>query len=264
MTNESGVRWKTLGGLVIGLAALAATAGCQLASDLVPRTHTTSVSPDGRYTAFVHQEASIDPPDDHLYLGPSGGRARRLMDLAPDADWCRTIIWTSDSGRVGFLIRDQHLAVFDTATSELLAFLPLVRADGYPGSQGARHVVLQPDGVVSFERYDRATGRALGAETAAIPVRRLSMRMSWADTHEPVSDAWVSVRLADGNEVSMRTTPGADGLVRLPAIAAGPFRAVHISIPGTGIAVLLDVPITDRPLEVALSRQSGRLVAESR
>ena len=62
-------------------------------------THTTSVSPNGRYKAFVHQEASVDHPDDHLYLGPSGGRARRLMDLAPDSDWCRTIIWTSDSRR---------------------------------------------------------------------------------------------------------------------------------------------------------------------
>ena len=264
MTNESGVRWKTLGGLVIGLAALAATAGCQLASDLVPRTHTTSVSPDGRYTAFVHQEASIDPPDDHLYLGPSGGTARRLMDLAPDADWCHTIIWASDSSKVGFLIRDQRLAVFDTATSELLAFLQLVLEDGSPGSQGARHVVLQPDGVVAFERFERATDRALGTETAAIPVRRLSMRMNWADTRGPVNDAWVSVRVADGNDVSVRTTPGADGLVRLPAIAAGPFRAVHISIPGMGTAVLLDVPITDRPLEVTLSRQSGRLVAEAR
>ena len=264
MTNESGVRWRALGGVVIGLAALAAAAGCQLASDLVPRTHTNSVSPDGRYTAFVHQEASVDPPDDHLYLGPSGGRARRLMDLAPDSDWCRTIIWTSDSRKVGFLIRDQRLAVFDTATSELLAFLQIVAADGYPGSQGARHVVLQPDGAVSFERFERATGRALGTETAATPVSRLSMRMIWADTQEPVNDAWVSVRVADGTDVAVRTTPGTDGLVRLPAIAAGPFRAVHISIPGMGTAVLLDVAVTDRPLEVKLFRQSGRLIAETR
>ena len=65
--------------------------------------------------------ASIDPPDDHLYLGPSGGTARRLMDLAPDSDWCRTIVWTNDSRKVGFLIRDQRLAIFDTATGEQLA-----------------------------------------------------------------------------------------------------------------------------------------------
>ncbi len=58
-------------------------------------------------------------------------------------------------------------------------------------------------------------------------------------------------------------SPGADGLVRLPAIAAGPFRAVHISVPGVGVAVLSDVPVTERPLEVKLSTQSGRLVAET-
>ena len=261
--NEVRVRWKAVFNVVAVLVALAATAGCQLAKDLFPRTHTTSLSPDGRYTAFVRQAANLDPPDDHLYLGPSGGSARRLMDLAPDSDWCRTVVWTSDSRRVGFLIRDQRLAVFDSATGEHLAFLQLVPADGYPGSQGARNVVLRPDGVVSFERFDRATNRALGAETAAIPRPRLSLQMSWAETNVPVNDAWVSVTVADGNEIAVRTTPGADGLVRLPAIAAGPFRTVHISIPGVGVAVLSDVSVTERPLEVKLTRQSGRLAAKS-
>jgi hypothetical protein len=32
-----------------------AAAGCKLANDLLPRTHTTSTSPDGRYVAFVHR-----------------------------------------------------------------------------------------------------------------------------------------------------------------------------------------------------------------
>jgi hypothetical protein len=263
MKNESGVRWKAVCNVAAALMVLAATAGCQLTQNLFPRTHTTSLSPDGRYTAFVRQAASLDPPNDHLYLGPSGGTARRLMGLAPDSDWCRTIVWTSDSRKVGFLIRDQRLAIFDTATDEQLAFLQLVLADGYPGSQGARKVVLRPDGVVSFERFERATDRALGTETATIPGPRLSLRMSWAETNAPVNDAWVSVTVAYGNSVGVRTTPGADGLVRLPAIAAGPFGAVHISIPGVGVAVLSNVPVTERPLKVKLTRQSGRLVAES-
>ena len=97
----------------------------------------------------------------------------------------------------------------------------------------------------------------------AIPSRRLSLRMTWAETKQPVENAWVSVRVAEGNDVAVRTTPGADGLVRLPAIAEGPFRAIHISVPGVGVAVLLNVSIGESPLEVRLSKQSGRLVAQS-
>jgi hypothetical protein len=261
--NEFRVTWRGVCKTAVMLMALVATAGCQLANDWLPRTHTTSRSPDGRYTAFVHQGVSIDPPDDHLYLGPSGGQARRLMDLAPDSDWCRTIIWTNDSRKVGFLIRDQRLAIFDTATGEQLAMVQLVFADGYPGSYGARDIVFRPNGDVSFERFERKGGRPLGRETVTIPGRRLSLRMTWAETKQPVDNAWVSVRVAEGNDVAVRTTPGPDGLVRLPAIAEGPFRAIHISVPGVGVAVLLNVSIGERPLEVRLSKQSGRLVAQA-
>lgn len=76
-----------------------------------------------------------------------------------------------------------------------------------------------------------------------------------------MEDASVSVRVAEGDDVTVRTTPGPDGLVRLPAIAEGPFRAVRVSVPGVGVAVLLNVSVGENPLEVRLSRQSGRLVA---
>jgi len=211
----------------------------------------------------VRRAASIDPPDDRLYLGPAGGTPRHLLALAPDADWCRTIVWAKDSRRVAFLIRDQQLAIFDTTTAEHVAMLQLVLADGYPGSQGAREVMLGDDGIVSFERFERGANRALGRETVTIPAGRLSLRMTWADRNTPVTDAWVSVRVADGNDIALRTTAGSDGLVRLPAIGAGPFRAVHITVPGVGVAVLLNVSIRERPLLVRLSVQSGRLVAEA-
>lgn len=47
----------------IGVAALAGLGACKLAHDLLPRTHTSSRSPDGRYVAFVHQKLNPDPPD---------------------------------------------------------------------------------------------------------------------------------------------------------------------------------------------------------
>jgi hypothetical protein len=171
MANRSRIIGDWVLPAVAAFALAAGVSGCRLAADLLPRTHTTAVSPDGRYTAFVHQELNPDPPDDHLYLGPSGGAARRLMDLAPDSDWCRTIVWSSDSRLVGFLVRDQRLAVFEAATGRRIAEVTLVVADGYPGSQAARHVVLHPNGEISFERFEFSSGRALDTETAMIPGR---------------------------------------------------------------------------------------------
>jgi hypothetical protein len=159
--------------LAAGLS-IAVAVGCQVSKDFLPRTHTTSTSPDGRHRAFVRQGFNIDPPDDHLYIAPAGAAPRHVMRLAPDADWCHSIIWTSDSRTVGFLIRDQRLAVFDAATAEHVAMLPLVKADGYPGSQGARDVSFGDDGrVVSFERFERGTNRSLGREAISSAGERL-------------------------------------------------------------------------------------------
>ena len=231
-------------------------AGCQAKRDWLPRTHTVSVSPDGRHAAFVRQGLNIDPPDDYLFLGEGRGRARCLMHLAPDSDWCRTIVWTQDSRLVAYLVRDQQLAIFDTATFEHVAMLPLVRADGYPGSEGARHVVLDDGGrAVSFERFERASGRALASERVGVPGPRLSLHITWAGASTSVPDAWVSVRLADGREVSIRTTPGADGLVRLPAIDAGPVPLVHVKAAGsTTWTILREVEVGGDPVRVELRR----------
>lgn len=244
--------------LAVGLCITLA-AGCHVSEDFLPRTHTTSTSPDGRYRAFVRQAFNIDPPDDHLYLAPAGAGPRHLMRLAPDADWCQTIIWTSDSRRVGFLIRDQQLAVFDAATAEHVAMLPLVKADGYPGRQGARDVSFGGDGrVVSFERFERGSNRSLGREATSIAGERLSLQIIWEGDGTAVREAWVSVRLADGREVGVLTRPGTDGVVRLPAIGAGPFAYVEIGVPGvTRTAILRTVRITPDPLEVRLIRQTG-------
>jgi hypothetical protein len=123
----------------------------------LPRTHTSPRSLDGRYAAFVHQGLNPDPPGDHLYLGPAGQSARYLRALAPDADWSRAIVWSPDSRTMGFVINEQRLALFDTATASEIAILTLVKADGYPGSEEARAISIANEGVVTFDRYRRAT-----------------------------------------------------------------------------------------------------------
>jgi hypothetical protein len=93
---------RRLAAVFVACAAGVGLAGCQLAQDLLPRTHTASTAPDGRTRAFIRQHLNPDPPDDHLYLVPPDGSPQHLMALAPDQDWSRTIVWSPDSrkGRV--------------------------------------------------------------------------------------------------------------------------------------------------------------------
>lgn len=102
--------------------------------------------------ASVHQGLNPDPPDDHLYLGSVGQAARHMRALAPDADWSRAIVWSPDSRTVGFVISEQRLALFETATAGEIATLTLVKADDYPGSEEARAISIANDGV-TFDRY---------------------------------------------------------------------------------------------------------------
>jgi hypothetical protein len=237
--------------------ALAVLSGCRL-TGLLPRTHTWAESPDGRLTAFVRQHFDIDPPNDHLYVGAVGESPAHVMALAPDMDWCRTILWTADSRRVAFLIRDQHLAIFDAASHELTAMLPLVGRDGYPGSLEVRNVAFEDaDGTaVSFDRYARATAdlpaRFLGRDRVAIPADRLRMRLTTSGG-AAVERAFARVGLGDGKQVDVPIIPGADGVAALAAIAEGPFPVVEIGLPGQPRIVLLEnVHIATAPLEVVL------------
>jgi hypothetical protein len=241
------------GPLTLSVVAVVLSSGCRLAT-LLPRTHTVAASPDGRHTASVRQHFGIDPPNDHLYITDESGSPIEVMALAPDMDWCRAILWTPDSRRVAFLIRDQHLAIFDASSRELTAMLPLVGRDGYPGSLEVRNVVFEDDagGVVSFDRYERATGRHLGRERVTVPADRLRIRLTTA-AGQPVERAFARVRLDDEKEVDVPIIPGTDGVAILAAIDEGPLPIVEIGLPGNPRTVVLeDVAVGSTPLDIVL------------
>ncbi len=151
-------RWQTLIVLALTAASGIVASGCEQARAFLPRTHTRSVSPDGRHTAIVRQALNNDPPDDHLFLISKGRATRKLMDLAPDADWCQSIIWTPDSRKVGFIVSDVRVAVFDVQTQHLDAIVPLIQQGCCGGPLEARNVTFSNDGSqISFERFERAT-----------------------------------------------------------------------------------------------------------
>jgi hypothetical protein len=241
----------------VAIGALVTLAGCgEMRRDFLPRTHTVSTSPDGRSRAWVRQGFSIDPPDDHLFIKGPDGRTHKLLDLAPDADWCRSIIWTADSAKVGFLITDNRLSIFDVRTRDHVAEIVLVKVDGYPGSEAVRNIAFADSGrVVTFERTDRRTSRPLSRETLTLPAGRLRIRPVWSDTGTSSGPTWAKLVANDGQEVRVAVTPGPDGVAVLPAFRDGRLRSVELRgyRPGTDVT-LRDVAVSEDPVVARFER----------
>jgi hypothetical protein len=249
-------------------AVVVAASGCRQARDFLPRTHTTSLSPDGRYTAFVRQGLNIDPPDDHLFLAARGGPSRPLMALAPDADWCTRIAWTSDSRKVGFVVADDRLALFNAETGILEAFFFLAGTGCCGGPQDSRNVTLNGDGTeVSFDRFDRTTvlirpkdgnpfnasltrqfdhgtmttkwpvvTRAAnrGREVVRVPAAHVRLRLVAANGDAIPSSIFVNVVSKDQRSIGVHAAAAADGVVTLPATDDGPLDRLEIGFKGLG------------------------------
>lgn len=259
--------------------AVVLSSGCRLARDLLPRTHTAAVAPDGQTRAFVRQHLNSDPPDDHLYIARPGEPAREVMALAPDQDWCRAIVWSPDSRRVGFLINDQQLAVYDSHSSELQAMLILTDDRAHE----VRSVSLTEAGSVSFDLVARALWdipakggqrlqvhavsiapyrpairivtpeRMLGRRTVTIPPQRLSLRLSSANGQAAPKTGWARLQARGGRQVRVPWTRDDDGRVRLPAFEAGPLEILEVGVPGRWrTAVLKNVAVTGAAVDVTL------------
>ncbi len=237
--------------------AAALLSGCgEMRRDFLPRTHTVSTSPDGRSQAWVRQGFSIDPPDDHLFLKRRTGEVTKLLDLAPDADWCHTIIWTRDSSRVGFLITENRLSVFDAASAEHLAEVVLVKIDGYPGSEAVRDIAFTDDGRgAMFERIDRWTSRGLSHETIVLPTFRRRVRLVWGDSDAANRSTWARLVATDGRETRVVVKPSADGVASLPAFDDRPLRLAEFFARQPGRTVILrDVAMSPEPIVVRFDR----------
>lgn len=241
--------------LLIASTTIASSA-CRQARDFLPRTHTESTSPDGKYTAWVRQEINIDPPDDHLFLKGPDGRTHRLMDLAPDADWCRSMTWTADSGRVAFLVTDNRLTIFDVTSREHVVEVPLVKIDGYPGSEEVQKLAFSPDGAsVTFDRADRRSHSVIAHETLVLPTARLRLRPTWRDTGQAAGITWAKLVAPDGREVRVKVQPDAEGLATLPAFHPGPLKFVELrNYKGKAWQLLRNVTVRNTPLRVEFDR----------
>jgi hypothetical protein len=251
--------------------------GCRPLRNLFPHTHTTATSPDGQYTAFVRSGAlNLDPPDDHLYLASPGRPARYLMGLGADMAWSRTIVWARDSRRVGFVINDDRIAVFDATTGDMEAMFFLIgRGECCGGPEAAKRVRFSDDGAgVQFDHVRPATvlikrrdGQTIEApvtaaweehavglprhtpeivlehKSMAVPSKRIRLRL------EPPSATTRRVNVVDQQKrwLSVPLTERAGGVLELPAVSDLPIDRLEVAR-----VVVRDVRMDGTPVIVPL------------
>ncbi len=146
-------------GLVLVVAA--ATLACEAAQLGWPRIPVSVPSPDGRFVAFVRNHPNVDPPDQSLWLQASNGAAAELTRLAPDADWCNLIVWSSDSRRVAFLVSDAIVYVYDSqSNARVFAGFVGRRSWDTPPRHTLRGLALSNDGAsVTFHECEHTWQR---------------------------------------------------------------------------------------------------------
>jgi hypothetical protein len=106
-------------------------------------------APVGGGLAQVRDHMSIDPPRQTLWISDSGPASlKRVFKLGEDTHGCSRIVWRPDGRRVGFLINDVELHLYDLQGT-LTDSLPLVEVGGYPGTREARDLAWQ-DGVIDY------------------------------------------------------------------------------------------------------------------
>jgi hypothetical protein len=140
--------------LIAGLAG--AALACEAAQLGWPPVPLRVPSPDGRVVAFVKNHPDFDPPNQSLWLQTSSGATTELTRLAPDADWCNLIVWSSDSRRVAFLVSDAIVYVYD-GQSQAQVFAGFVgrRSWDQPPRFTVRDLAVSDDGTrVTFRECE--------------------------------------------------------------------------------------------------------------
>lgn len=133
-------------GCVIVLILLSISA-CTREQLGLPRTPVSATSPDGRFVAFVRNHPNVDPPSQSIWLEAIGHSATKLKTLGPDSGWCHTIVWSSDSSTVSYLVQDARLITADAHAMRVVSEKWLTDWKGeYPPYRMVRDLSLSSPG----------------------------------------------------------------------------------------------------------------------
>jgi hypothetical protein len=141
------------------LVCAGATAGCVTAEQWgLPHEPLSVRSPDQHLTAYVHNHASFDPPDQSIGVRDAAGRETDVLRLGPDSNWCDLAVWSGDSSTVAFLVQNARLVVVDARSARVMTQVWLVPQDSYPTTHVATDLALSSDGrSVTFRSCERST-----------------------------------------------------------------------------------------------------------
>lgn len=159
-----------------GIARLACTtalllvaAGCSPRQLGLPRVALAVASPDGGTTAWVRNHVELDPPSQSLWLRSADGDEIQLRRLAPDQDWCDTIVWSADGSRVAFLVQQGRLLVADVTGRVVVERWLVPSPRGSPPRERVEELALSPDGSrASFRRCSRTGSGCSEPESLAL------------------------------------------------------------------------------------------------
>jgi hypothetical protein len=126
------LRFQTLklAGIVV---LLIFAGGCSRQQLGLPRIAAVQLSPNGNHRAWVKNHLSFDPPAQSLWVRDlRTNEAKRVLLLAEDQDWCRTIEWAADGSALVFVVQDARAVVYDVESDRVLADAWLVSHESYP------------------------------------------------------------------------------------------------------------------------------------
>ena len=86
-----------------------------------PHIELTIPSPDKRFVVELHNEPTLDPPQQSMRIGRNGGDLHRVMTVSSDGPrWRGPSAWSPDSRHFAFAVVDRDVYVVDSESGEIV------------------------------------------------------------------------------------------------------------------------------------------------
>lgn len=171
-----------------------------------PRIELTIPSPDGRFVVELHNEPSIDPPQQSLRIGRSGGGLHRVKTVSSDGPrWRGPSTWSQDSRHFAFAVVDRHVYVVDAETGRIVlereapggGATHQIRALSFnPGGTALTVEVCERQSQICSDLYERLDGSAAESSGLRAESRRkeVSASLSRGVNARPVAPPHADLR----------------------------------------------------------------------
>ena len=113
-------------------------------------------APAGSGVAYVLEGRCAAGVCQTLWVGDTVKTASVVQTLSGPSEQADEIAWTSDGGRVAFVVNGYQLRLFDARTRANLGAIAIIPPDGFPSSRIARGVTFSTNGAaITFDDCPR-------------------------------------------------------------------------------------------------------------